>query len=323
MAVAHPAVFVAGVAVGMVVQLMLLRRRQSALGHAKGSPPEQPPSVAAGSQGSSHERLAHVEAPVTPGTARKLSRPPSLNTLMLRADTRKDLHASVQTLGILVHGCHLQADGWEFIVWGQPPDQLGRLPHACLLAWEERSTLRRIICGTGASQLADGTLEADVTVDFLWARLPRLREFDGFEDVDLVELEVVLRRTVRAERTSQNTTEEVREALSAFQGESIRKAVLVSSPTHLPRCLACAGKIHEEQPNLFDGSVWASPSGTSYHGAHAGDLVVVEPPHRGDRDKTLDALPFHEMVRRYYAVAPERRLEFLREFETLLGQYGV
>ena len=128
MAVAHPAVFVAGVAVGMVVQLMLLRRRQSALGHAKGSPPEQPPSVAAGSQGSSHERLAHGEAPVTPGTARKLSRPPSLNTLMLRADTRKDLHASVQTLGILVHGCHLQAEGWEEIVWGIAPDKLGRVP---------------------------------------------------------------------------------------------------------------------------------------------------------------------------------------------------
>ena len=42
--------------------------------------------------------------------------------------------------GILVHGCHLSADGWEHIVWGQPPHELGRLPHAVLLAWEDRAT---------------------------------------------------------------------------------------------------------------------------------------------------------------------------------------
>ena len=31
-------------------------------------------------------------------------------------------------------------------------------------------------------------------------------------------------------------------------------------------------------------------------------MVVVEPPHRGDRDRDLDELPFHEMVRRSFRI---------------------
>ena len=40
--------------------------------------------------------------------------------------------------------------------------------------------------------------------------------------------------------------------------------------------------------DLFHGPIYASPSDTCYEGAQASDVVVVEPPHRGDRDKSLD-----------------------------------
>merc|ERR1719210_1807680 len=56
--------------------------------------------------------------------------------------------------GILVHGCHLQANGWEDIVWGHPPEKLGRLPQTVLLAWEERAAV--VVLGTGASRAQDG-----------------------------------------------------------------------------------------------------------------------------------------------------------------------
>lgn len=49
---------------------------------------------------------------------------------------------------------------------------------------------------------------------------------------------------------------------------------------------------------LFTGPIYASPSDTCYEGAQASDVVVVEPPHRGDRDRSLDPLKFHELVRR-------------------------
>lgn len=226
-------------------------------------------------------------------------------------------------VGILVHGCHLQADGWEEIVWGLPPDQLGRLPHAALLAWEERDSLACVCFGTGASQASDGTFEGKYTLSLLLDRIPRLSEFAAFDGVDVNELEALLRRCCVAETTSQNTVEEVRAGLAMFASKGCRRAVLVSSPTHLPRCLACACQVDETEPTLFGGSVWASPCDTSYKGFSGADVVVVEPPHRGDRDRALDDLPFHSMVRRSYKVQGERRSAFLKEFEALLQDYGV
>ena len=54
------------------------------------------------------------------------------------------------------------------------------------------------------------------------------------------------------------------------------------------------------------------------------DLVVVEPPHRGDRDRTLDDLPqLHTLVRRSYGIEPLKRAGFLVRLNALLAEFGV
>lgn len=239
--------------------------------------------------------------------------------LKIAAAEQSDLNA----MGILVHGCHLEAESWEDIVWGVPPTQLGRLPHAVLLAWEERAHIKSVVCGTGASRATDGRLEGQYTVDLLFERLERLREFDSFKAIPLPQLASLLKKVVVPDVISQNTIEEVEVGLKLFAEAHCHKAVLVSSPTHLPRCLACACKVETEQPELFDGSVWASPSDTSYHNFSPSDVVVVEPPHRGDRDTALDRLPFHEMVKRSYMISRDKKQAFLEELDALLGKYGV
>jgi len=212
-------------------------------------------------------------------------------------------------VGLLVHGCHLDAEGWRHIVWGEPPELLGRLPHAALLAWRERSRLAKVVCGTGASSTPEGKLESEVTVDFLWENFAKLAEFDDLKHVPLDELEELLRSTIVVDTVSQNTFEEVTIGLGHMAASGVTRTVLVSSPTHLPRCLACAAGVMEtlkaENNGVasrvvskvlpYAGTIWASPSLTSYAGHCAGDVVVVEPPHRGDRDMALDALPFHEV----------------------------
>lgn len=50
---------------------------------------------------------------------------------------------------------------------------------------------------------------------------------------------------------------------------------------------------------------------------------MVEPPHRGDRDRSLDALPLHTMVRRALHVPNERKEEFLTQLDALLRRNGV
>ena len=78
-------------------------------------------------------------------------------------------------------------------MWGEPPSQLGRLPHAALLAWEERASLLRVCFGTGASQTADGELEGAYTLRYLYDHFDALRDFTAFSEaqVPLDELRVM------------------------------------------------------------------------------------------------------------------------------------
>ena len=53
--------------------------------------------------------------------------------------------------GVWVHGFHLQAEVWKEVVWGKPPDLLGRVPKAVLVALEEDAVLLGF--GTGGSEI--------------------------------------------------------------------------------------------------------------------------------------------------------------------------
>lgn len=223
--------------------------------------------------------------------------------------------------GLLVHGCHLQADSWKEIVWGIPPDRLGRLPQAVLLAQEESAKV--VVLGTGASKAPDGRLEGQFTLDYLLDRLDRLHDFKALQRYRLADLQALVKTAFIAELESQNTMEEVKAAFRIWTSRDIGRGFLVSSPTHLPRCLACACQAHQEEPTLFEGELHASPSETCYEGFQPGDVVVVEPPHRGDRDKTLDDLPFHEMVKRAFRVDRSRKATFLKDFDDLLASYDA
>ena len=44
--------------------------------------------------------------------------------------------------GVLVHGCHLGALNWRGIMWGDPPDELGRIPKAVSVALQEGGMTR-------------------------------------------------------------------------------------------------------------------------------------------------------------------------------------
>jgi len=205
-------------------------------------------------------------------------------------------------------------------VWGQPPHELGRVPHAVLLAWQEGATT--VVFGTGASE-RDGKKESEITVQYMYDRWDDLAQFDALKDVPLQQAKKMMQRISVVDTETQNTDQEVRNGLQVMARKKCSHAILVSSPTHLPRCLACACKVIGAEPHLFTGPMYASPSDTCYEGASASDVVVVEPPHRGDRDKSLDKLPIHDLVKRTFRVKPEQKADFLCELTALLEKYGV
>ncbi|CAM9726289.1 unnamed protein product [Ectocarpus sp. 12 AP-2014] len=253
-------------------------------------------------------------------------------------------------------------------MWGDEQQQRpGRLPHGARLAWEESACV--VVLGTGASE-RDGVLEGRYALEYLKENWERLGEFrEAFSGVDLEQMRTAVQPLLVAEVRSQNTRQELLEAGCIFREKNCERVILVSSPTHLPRCLrdACSlwldnndthapasdaldntigrpglknGHDEEEEESLarmvnseaepqklpttraslsrnqadwFGGTMpakaddlargdindqgearrqqhqrqWrplilASPSSTSYANYSPADVVIVEPPHRGD-----------------------------------------
>lgn len=225
--------------------------------------------------------------------------------------------------GVLVHGCHLDAYDWRGIVWGYPKDGLmGRAPKGVLIAHQEQAEL--IVFGTGASSRVverDGReltmKEGEYTLDYLLGHFDELAQFPAFAGLDLSALRERVTAIGQAESRSQNTREEVREAAELFLERGIERVVLVSSPTHISRCIRDAYAALEGPG--FEGlrqNLFATPSDSGYLGARAEDVVIFEPPHRADRHSA----PIHLNVQRILRIPPDELDGFLKKLDRMLQE---
>jgi len=219
--------------------------------------------------------------------------------------------------GILVHGCHLEAFDWRGIMWGRPPREPGRLPKAVRVALDEQADV--MVFGTGASN-RDGKPEGEYTRDFLIKHFHALNEFSVFEGIDLARARARIESISVPECTSRNTMEEMTAAGRIFLESGVEKVILVSSPTHISRCIRDALSVfadpefHPLLANLF-----ATASDTSYLGGRAEDVAIFEPPHRGDRGAFLT--PY--LVQRIFRIPEESMDGFLKRLDRLLEEYEV
>lgn len=225
--------------------------------------------------------------------------------------------------GVLVHGCHLQAYDWRRIAWGYPDSgELGRATKGLLVAHQEDAEL--LVFGTGASKRAielNGEsrtlLEGEYTLDYLRRHLGELNEFPAFQKIDLAELSARLERTARLASRSRNTREEVTEAAEMFLEAGLERMILVSSPTHISRCVRDAYTALEE-PRFarLRYQLFATPSDSSYLGSRAEDVVIFEPPHRADRHSA----PIHLNVSRILRIPPPELDGFLQRLDRMLSE---
>lgn len=223
--------------------------------------------------------------------------------------------------GILVNGCHLAAYDWRGIAWGHPKrNELGRIPKGVQVALQEKA--ERLVFGTGASSrtveekgVSVTKLEGEFTLDFLKSHLNDLGQFDSFADADLDAIRTLIEAIAVVEVESQNTAEEVRNAARRFLQEGIERMVIVSSPTHLPRCLrdACVA-LEGDEFRCLRQNLLVTPSDSPYLGSRAENVVIFEPPHRADRHSQ----PLHLNVQRLLRI-PDKNLDrFLRRLDGIL-----
>lgn len=219
--------------------------------------------------------------------------------------------------GILVHGCHLGALNWRGIMWGHPPDQLGRIPKAVAVALQEDAEV--LIFGTGASE-KNNKKEGEYTRDFMFEHFSELKEFSYFHDIDLVNVRSNFLNISRAECRSQNTREEMKEAGKIFSELGTERVILVSSPTHISRCIRDALDVFKgEKYWSLRENLFATASDTSYLGGRVEDVVIFEPPHRGDQQSFLT----HYVVKRIFKISAEEMPRFLKDLDVLLTKYNA
>ena len=232
--------------------------------------------------------------------------------------------------GILVHGRHLQAEGWETLVWGEPPHKLGSLTMMVYMALNEGpENITLVVFGTGASE-KDGFKEAEYMKQYLLehfgdlVQFPRIADHPAFTEDGQARLEKVVERIV-PEIQSKNTLEELKNAARLFTDAGVERIIQIACGSHLPRCIQNRLQV-KEAGGIPEGPMWhAVADDMTYLGSSAGDVTILEPPHRGD-DPLLrepkDRLP-SELAKRIFRIPFPKRLELLDEWDALLKRYNV
>ncbi len=240
--------------------------------------------------------------------------------------TGKSSSAALRKTGVLVHGYNLNAEGWESVAWGEPPDRAGRVPMGVFVALCEQAEV--MVFGSGASR-KNHLLESEATARLLRERFDELAAFSIFEDYlpglarpdSPGRYREQIESVLCLDTTSQNTREEIAHAGQVFLDQGVERVILVSSPTHLPRCLRDACAVFEEHRELsrLSHGLYAVPSITGYAGHAAADVAIFEPPHRPDRSGP----DISGVVARIHDIPESGRERFVRRLDDLLAEFKV
>lgn len=236
--------------------------------------------------------------------------------------------ANEATVGILVHGRHMQTQELERLIWGEPPRQLGSLPMMVFVALTRGiETVAKVVFGTGASKRG-GLFESQYMKKFLQDHFEELAEFEQIADHDDYpkkkgDIEKLL-KDIFPETKSNNTKSEIKAAADIFKGEGVTEVIHITCASHAPRCMVLAAKAFEDG-DIPDDQVWSVVRDmTTYSGTKAEDVKVFEPPHRGDDQMIGAPLQPHQVFGRYpHGASRSRKIALLEQIDKVFNDNGV
>ncbi|MDP4020564.1 MAG: hypothetical protein Q8P58_00775 [Candidatus Adlerbacteria bacterium] len=217
---------------------------------------------------------------------------------------------------VLIHGRHLETGAWEKMVWGDPKNGIfGQAASGVRLALKVNASV--IYWGSGASE-RDGMKESQYAFAYTVAHGGDLSEFNGSGSY---QIESMLRGKSFFDLTAQNTEQEIEGALKKCHERGIECLYLVSAPTHISRCMLLAAQLRE-QGKADDIDIYASMSDVPYVGYSAEDVVVIEPPQRGDAPK-WQTFRYVQAMLGIMRGSETVFTDFLTDLGKLLQKYGV
>lgn len=231
--------------------------------------------------------------------------------------------------GILIHGRHLRAIGWESMVWGDPKNpRLGSLPTAVLAALNEGvPNIAVVTLGTGGSYNVAGDRESEVTQQLFISRFSELEQFAVIKNhprwaEDKEMLKELVNNAV-LDVVTQNTKEEIAAAAEVFRQYGVTRVVEVTGASHAPRCAQLQGMARAEGviPALQQWALVADD--VPYTGSSVADTTVIEAPHRGD-DPVLhipENIRPAKLFAQFYAIPNDQKEAFLEEIAQVVKKY--
>ena len=202
---------------------------------------------------------------------------------------------------ILLHNLHPLAKEWNNDMWGDPSaKKLGRIPKALALLRQFEAELL-IMGGASIEHPESGMNLAEHLARYIERRWDELSLFEEFAGWHLTNLNDRFASARDVSLSANNTREEIAGALGMCAVRGINQLVLVSSPSHTPRCLRDADSLRLENPAWRRIDVLAASSDAYYAGGDADQTVIIERPHRGDSPEELHALHqfAHFMMKRF------------------------
>lgn len=224
---------------------------------------------------------------------------------------------------ILIHGLHVEAHGWEGMVWGDMEKKVwGTIPRGIEYAWRTQAEL--IVWGSGASE-RDGKKEGEVIYDLALERIGELATLCG---TDAPSLQAFVESRSVKDLEAKDTAGEVKNTFDRCIVKGITDIVLIPIGSQAPiasrRALALS--LEDEKYAAFKHHVLIAPSDGRYEGTSMNDIVIIAPAHRGDRvaiqpnvyaRKTLDVIQ-----RLSKAMDTEGTKKFMDDWAALIEKYS-
>lgn len=240
----------------------------------------------------------------------------------MKTDQDTAVNNSKSGTAVMLHGMHLFANDWENIILGDLKNNiLGRIPTSIIAAWDSNAKI--LLFGNGVSVKNDLS-EAGTMIKLVEENANALAKLCETTPENFL---LWFNKILQIEYRSIDTYTELTSLMDIGNQQSIKKLILVSSPTHIARTLNTALNLTlQDQYQHYKRNIQVAISDVSYEGYTTQDVTVIEPPHRGDMPQTR----IHEITKktlplmRDLEVAQSYQEEWgkLVERHLLIQQYG-
>jgi hypothetical protein len=230
--------------------------------------------------------------------------------------------------GVLVHVNYLQP-GWEELAWGIPEKALmGTLPKLVQLLLVESSSepITDILMYTGPSR-KDGLNEGEYSKKYLLDHFDQLGNFpqlkpllEKLSEKELQALKIQLEEHTFTREQLVNSADEVLNAARYFAEHGITKVYQIAIASHAPRCIQLQALVRHRHQIPSEQFWYTIAADTTFEGTAPDDVIVAEPPHRGDDPARGIHPSITDILKRYYKLPYTARQPFLRAVEAALEE---